>query len=232
MSLTCILASHSPARLAVLRGAGITPRIVVSGVDEDAIVRNAEHVNALDPDDAAEATVCLLATEKARASLAKARGELEETRGRALIIGCDSMLLRDGSLEGKPHSPEVARRRWLDMRGTTARLVTGHALIFYDASADPVVRETCACASTLIHFASPSEAEIDAYIATGEPLEVAGACTLDGYGGPFVSGIEGDYHNVIGLSLPLVRSLAAEMGIFWPDLWDARQDCSTSTNLG
>lgn len=210
--MSTILASASTGRLGVLTGAGITPDVEVADVDEEALAAaHAETLDPLPPLERAEALTCLLAAAKAR-TVAQRHPDATET----LIIGCDSMLLFDGALCGKPHTPEVATARWRAQRGGVGQLVTGHALIL--ASGDQR-RERCAAVSTVVHFANLSDAEIDAYVATGEPLGVAGAFTLDGLGGPFVERIEGDYHAVIGLSLPLVRSLATDMGVFWPSLW-------------
>ncbi|MDU0967570.1 MAG: nucleoside triphosphate pyrophosphatase [Actinomycetaceae bacterium] len=210
-----ILASASPARLSTLRAAGLTPEVVVAGIDEDACrERNGELLDPLPPLEYAEATTTLLATEKARAVAKRLRdaGDVDDV----LIIGCDSMLLFNGELAGKPHTPEVARERWRTMRGNEGDLVTGHTLIHL---AGENSEERSGAVTTRLTFAQLSDAEIDAYVATGEPLEVAGGFTLDALGGPFVTRIEGDYHSVIGLSLPLARQLAADMGVFWPSLW-------------
>lgn len=208
-----ILASASTGRLCVLRGAGLDPQVHVAAVDEEGLLADhAAHLDGLPDLPRAEAATCLLATAKARAAAAA----LAPLAPGTLVIGCDSLLLHDGVLQGKPHTPERARARWLAQRGQTAHLVSGHALIW---AGEDGLAERSAAAATRIHFADLSEAEIDAYVATGEPLGVAGAFTLDGLGGPFVDAIEGDYHAVIGLSLPLVRRLAADLGIFWPCLW-------------
>ena len=145
------------------------------------------------------------------------------------MVGCDSMLEIDGQMLGKPHTPDVARERIRAMRRTTATLWTGHsAAILTPASSDDdqrherTITATVTCsASTQVHFGDISDAEIDAYVATGEPLHVAGSFTVDGLGGPFIEGVTGDYHSVVGISLPLLRSMATELGVFWPDLWDA-----------
>lgn len=192
-----VLASASPARLATLRAAGVEPDVLASGVDEDGVEAATPAGFALE-----------LAHRKATAVAEKLNGE------RALVLGCDSILELDGEILGKPGTPETARRRWLAMRGRTGTLHTGHYLIDLEHG-----RTAEATASTVVHFADITDAEIDAYVSTGEPLAVAGAFTVDGLGGPFVERIEGDYHNVVGLSLPLLRHLLADLGVFWPDLW-------------
>jgi len=193
-----VLASASPARLATLRSAGLRPEVVVSGVDEDTITA-----------DTTEELVVALAAAKARAVL-----ERPESDGADLVIGCDSMLDIDSRAVGKPGDADTARARWRAMRGRSGVLVTGHCLI---RPADG--QERVSAASTRVYFADLGDDEIDAYVATGEPLAVAGAFTVDGLGGPFVSRIEGDHHNVVGISLPLVRRMAGELGFAWPDLW-------------
>jgi septum formation protein len=190
-----ILASASPARLTLLRAAGIDPEVVVSGVDESA-------VDLPDPDELALA----LARRKAEA-VARGSGP------GALVLGCDSVLAFDGRALGKPATPEEARQRWRSMRGRTGTLYTGHCLI------DPALKTVAATAATLVRFADVTDTEIDAYVATGEPLRVAGAFTIDGIGGPFVESIDGDHGTVIGLSLPLLRHLLAELGIPITALW-------------
>ncbi|WP_344157169.1 Maf family nucleotide pyrophosphatase [Kribbella yunnanensis] len=191
-----VLASQSPARLQTLRSAGVEPEVIVSGVDED-------NVTAESPGELAR----LLATLKARAVVA----ELDD---HATVLGCDSVLEIDGVAYGKPGTPEVARERLRAMRGKSGVLHTGHCL--FDTESKTELREL---ASTTVYFADLTDDEIDAYVATGEPLVVAGSFTVDGIGGPFVTGIEGDYHNVVGLSLPLVRTMLAQVGIAWPSLW-------------
>jgi nucleoside triphosphate pyrophosphatase len=192
-----VLGSASPARLATLRAAGIEPEVLVSGVDEDNVEADTPAGFALE-----------LARRKATAVAEKLNGDS------ALVLGCDSVLEFDSEILGKPGSPGTARQRWQAMRGRTGTLHTGHCLI--DLTQDRTAEAT---ASTVVHFADLTDAEIDAYVATGEPLAVAGAFTVDGLGGPFVERIEGDHHNVVGLSLPLLRHLLADLGIFWPDLW-------------
>jgi septum formation protein len=193
-----ILASASPARLATLRAAGVEPAVVVSGVDEEGYVAGSPAELAL-----------TLATAKAQAVAARP----DVTTG--VVIGCDSVLDLGGMALGKPADAAEAVARWQQMRGKSGVLCTGHWLVDLDSG-----RETGATASTIVHFADLTDDEIDAYVATGEPLQVAGAFTIDGLGGPFVSRIEGDHHTVVGLSLPVVRELMAELGLRWTDLWE------------
>lgn len=198
---TLVLASQSPARLQTLRNAGIDPTVIVSGVDES-------QLDGLAPGELALG----LAQLKCRA----VAGRREVPQG-ALVLGCDSVLELDGRPLGKPHTAEEATRRWQAMRGRSGVLVTGHAVIDTDTG-----KEVSATAETTVHFADISDAEIEAYVATGEPLYVAGAFTVDGLGGAFVTGIEGDHHNVVGVSLTLVRELIAGLGHRWTELWAPR----------
>ncbi|HEU4539913.1 MAG TPA: Maf family protein [Jiangellaceae bacterium] len=198
-----VLASSSPARLATLKTAGIEPRVVVSGIDEDAVLAAAvaEH-GKLTP---------------AESALLLARAKAEAVRdGCTLVLGCDSVLELDGQAYGKPADATEAVDRWRAMRGRSGVLHTGHWLVDNRATGP---RSTGDVASTTVHFADVSDEEIEAYVATGEPLQVAGAFTIDGLGGPFVTGVEGDHHAVVGLSLPLLRVLLAEFGIRWHELW-------------
>ena len=208
-----VLASASPARLSVLRAAGTSPLVSVSQVDEDAILAG------LGPDVAHEDAVAALARAKAQDVVGRIVAE-EPLPGRAVVIGCDSMLSIDGELVGKPHIPEVAAARWRAMRGRTGRLLTGHCAILLDDGA--VAGESGGTRATTLRFGAPSDAEIDAYVATGEPLQVAGAFTLDGLGGWFVEEIDGDPSSVIGISLPLTRQLLAEVGVSPVALWSDR----------
>ena len=193
-----VLASASPARLATLRAAGVEPLVIVSGVDETRV---------------ADVPPVELALQLAELKCAAVAGRDEVPEG-ALVLGCDSVLELDGAAHGKPADPGEARERWRAMRGRSGVLHTGHALREGD-------RVAAATASTVVHFADLSDDEIDAYVATGEPLQVAGAFTVDGLGGAFVTGIEGDHHNVVGVSLPLLRDLVAELGHPWTSLWSA-----------
>lgn len=207
-----VLASASPARLATLASAGITAEVRVSGVDEDAALAAA---HARRGREGADDDVVVLARAKADAVAADL---LAETPGApdTLVLGCDSMLELDGVTYGKPPTAADAVDRWRLMRGRSGVLHSGHWLVDL-RHAVPV--EVGRAASTIVHFADLSDAEIDAYVATGEPLAVAGAFTVDGLGGPFVTGIEGDYHAVVGLSLPLLRDLLGELGVTVPELW-------------
>ena len=197
-----MLASASPARLRTLRSAGIPADVVVSGVDESAVEAAG-----------AAALAGTLARMKAQAVADRLRGE-----GEALVLGCDSVLAFDGEIFGKPADPAEATKRWQRMRGGTGVLHTGHCLIHVD-EASHEVNTAEEVGATTVRFAEVSDAEIAAYVATGEPLRVAGAFTIDGIGGPFVAGVDGDPGTVIGLSLPLLRRLLAALGVpihaFW-----------------
>lgn len=193
-----VLASASPARRTTLRTAGLDPIVIVSGVDESQLT------------DLPPAELALQLAELKCAAVA-ARDDVPAD---ALVLGCDSVLELDGKALGKPADAGDARARWLAMRGRSGVLHSGHCL--RDVATDRVAAAT---GSTTVHFAYVSDQEIDAYVATGEPLHVAGAFTIDGLGGAFVTGIEGDHHNVVGVSLPLLRELVIELGHGWPDLW-------------
>lgn len=202
-----VLASASPARRAVLRSAGIEPIVRISDVDEDAVAA------ALPPGTAPEVVVVELARAKARSVAA----EIPDVAADCVVVGCDSMLLVDGELQGKPHTPELARARWSEMAGRSADLITGHCVLRLRAG--EIVTEAVDCSSTTVHFAKPEPEELDAYIATGEPLQVAGAFTLDGLGGWFVDRIDGDPSSVIGIGLPLLRRLLGDVGVGIAQLW-------------
>lgn len=205
MAVPLVLASASPARRATLIAAGIEAIVIVSDVDEDALLAGASFA----PADA----VLELARAKARDVAHR-----KDTPADAVVLGCDSMLEFDGQILGKPGDPATATRRWEAMRGQTGVLHTGHWVVGPQAQGERAERG--ATGSTVVRFANVSDAEIAAYVATGEPLVVAGAFTIDGRGGPFVESIEGDYHNVVGLSLPLLRRLLGELGMSITDLWN------------
>ena len=198
MPVSLVLASASPARLSTLRSAGVEPTVIVSGVDES-------QVDGLPP-----AEIALQLAELKCAAVAS-RDDLPDG---AVVLGCDSVLELNGETVGKPRDAADAVARWRAMRGRFGVLHTGHAL--HDVPSGAVAAAT---ASTTVHFAHLTDEEIDAYVATGEPLHVAGAFTVDGLGGAFVTRIDGDHHNVVGVSLPLVRELLAELGHSWTDLW-------------
>lgn len=201
-----VLASASPARLKTLRGAGIEPTVIVSEVDEDLAVADA--FERYGPLEAADIALLL------------ARAKAEDVAARSdesgIVVGCDSVLELDGEVHGKPATPTEAIARWKRMRGRSGVLHTGHWVI--DERVDGEGAMLGATASTTVHFAKLSDDEVEAYVATGEPLQVAGAFTIDGLGGPFVSSLEGDHHNVVGLSLPLLRELLLDVGVSWFDV--------------
>jgi septum formation protein len=203
-----VLASASPARKKLLHAVGVEASVVVSTVDEDAVEAAArETYGELAPEDVA---------------LVLARAKAEDVAAQvddALVLGCDSVLELDGEVHGKPADARAARERWARMSGSSGVLHTGHWVVDTRDAAEGGTGATLgATASTTVHFARLDEAEIDAYVATGEPLRVAGAFTIDGLGGPYVTGIEGDHSNVVGLSLPLLRELLAEIGLPWREL--------------
>jgi septum formation protein len=190
-----VLASGSQGRLGVLRGAGMDPEVVVSGADES----NEHGLPTAD-------LVVELAERKATS--------VAQLRPRALVIGCDSLLDLDGVGYGKPASPGEATAMWQMMSGREGMLCTGHCLI--DGTSGRRVR---AVATTVVRFGTPDPDELAAYVASGEPFSLAGAFSLGGRSGPFVQGIDGDPSNVIGLSLPLLRTMLADLGRSVTDLW-------------
>lgn len=206
-----VLASASPARLQVLRAAGLDPLVQVSDVDEEPILARLA-------DKSAHEQVLALAAAKADAVAAQLTGpdDTDDTDD-TVVIGCDSMLLIDGELQGKPADAEQARARWRRMSGRPGDLLTGHAVRRLRSGS--VVAASSAVGSTVVRMGSPTDAELDAYLATGEPLRVAGALTIDGFGGWFVDGIDGDAGTVLGISLPLTRRLLADVGVSVTDLW-------------
>lgn len=202
-----VLASASPARRAVLRAAGIDPLVRVSKVDEDAVT--AELPDDTEPD--------AVVVELARAKAGDIAADMAEEVTDCVVVGCDSMLLIDGALQGKPYTVDTARARWHEMAGRSADLITGHCVL--RIADGQVTGQSVGCSATTIHFATPEPAELEAYLATGEPLQVAGAFTLDGLGGWFVDRIEGDPSSVVGIGLPLLRRLLREVGVGVAQLW-------------
>jgi nucleoside triphosphate pyrophosphatase len=190
-----VLASGSAGRLRLLRAAGLDPEIVVSGADES-------HDGQLDTAD----LVVMLAERKAAA--------VAQLRPDALVLGCDSMLDLDHAPVGKPASAAAAAGVWRQLAGRAGTLCTGHCLI--EPGGGRRIRDV---ARTTVRFGTPSDAEVSAYVASGEPLTMAGAFSIDGRGAPFVDGIDGDPGNVIGLSLPLLRRMLAELGVAITELW-------------
>ncbi len=193
-----ILASASAARLRVLRGAGLEPEVIVSGVDEDGTAH-------LHPAEA----VLTLARRKAAAVAARLPAGQS-----AVVIGCDSLLEFEGRAVGKPGTATDARALWHQMRQRTGRLHTGHCLIDSERAAEAAATDT-----TLIRFGHPTDEEIDAYIATGEPLGVAGGFTLEGFGAAWIDSIDGNPGTVMGLSIPLLRQLMRQLGLEIVDYW-------------
>ena len=207
-----VLGSASPARATLLRAAGVTPVIRHSRVDEDALIAAAGDLTSDPP-----ALTQHLATAKARdvadQVLAGAVPDVPADT-RVLVVGADSMLDLGGQVLGKARTAQEVRDRWTSMSGRTGVLVTGHTLIDLDTG-----RLLERAVSTTIRFGRPDPVELEAYITSGEPLAVAGSCTIDGLGGPFIDGIDGDHSNVIGLALPTLRALLGELGVRWTDLW-------------
>ncbi|MDH6242390.1 septum formation protein [Mycobacterium sp. OTB74] len=202
-----VLGSASSGRLSVLRKAGIDPVVVVSDVDEDAVI---ERLGDAPP----SKVVCALATAKAQrvAELIS-----PDVAADCVVIGCDSMLEFDGRLSGKPGTAEAVRRQWNSMAGHHGMLHTGHCVLRLRTG--QITDQVSELGSTAVHFGTPTAADLDAYIATGEPLWVAGAFTLDGLGSWFIDRIEGDPSNVIGLSLPLLRTSLERLGVPIATLW-------------
>jgi len=200
--MTFVLASASPARLRTLRAAGLEPEVIVSGVDES----NVESASA-------SALSATLARLKAEAVVNRLR---QHGRSDAIVLGCDSLLEFDGRILGKPADAQEATARWREMRGRSGVLHTGHCLVRVE---DGDIAE--AVASTTVWFADVTDQEIATYVGTGEPMQVAGAFTIDGLGGWFVERIDGDAGNVIGVSLPVLRGLLTKLGVGVADLWAA-----------
>jgi septum formation protein len=191
-----VLASASPVRARVLREAGFTPEVIVSGVDEDGVTGPTDEV------------ALALAEQKAQAVAGSLTGPA------AVVLGADTVLDVDGETRGKPASLDVARAWWASVAGGKGTLHSGLCAI--DTATG---RQASGVATTIVRYGTPTTREMDAYLATGEPLAVAGGFTIDGYAAPFVDGIEGDHGAVLGLSLPLLRRLLAEIGIEITDLW-------------
>ena len=215
------LASTSPARLMLLRQAGIEPLTRAPQVDEEAVIEAVERAEGrtLPPHE----HVLLLARRKAADVAASVAAEGFE----GLVIGGDSMFALGDEILGKPHAPEVARARWQWMRGRTGILHSGHSVFLVRPGADPI--EAHAGAEAAVTFADDvTDAEIDAYIATGEPLQVAGAFTVDSLGGGFITRVEGDPSTVVGMSLSTLRRLVRDLGVSWTDLWNRVDTGATS----
>ncbi|MCA0294558.1 MAG: Maf family nucleotide pyrophosphatase [Actinobacteria bacterium] len=223
-----VLASASPARLDTLRSAGLAPQVVVSDVDEDAFdAATVPELVAVLARAKAEAVAATLAGPKGDSPLSVQVGP-GETKGDSplsfrvgsdepdvLVVGCDTLLELDGEPFGKPSSPQEAVQRWLRMRGRTGHLHTGHHVVRLGRAPGTA----SAVATTGVRFADLTLDEIEAYVATGEPGRVAGAFTTDGLGGAYVTAMDGDPHNVVGISLPLLRDLFGRLGVTWHTLW-------------
>ena len=196
-----VLASQSTSRLRLLEGAGISPLVKISHVDEET-----DFFNAMAPADMVIALAVM-----------KAHTVREQIDFPAIIIGCDSTFDVDGVSFGKPGSPEIARERALAISGKSGLLHTGHCVIDTEQGREIVDRVT-----TKVTFSKMSSDEIDDYIASEEPLHVAGGFTLDGFGSPFIPVIEGDYTNVVGISMPFIRSAMSQLGYSWPQVKEMR----------
>ena len=212
-SVQLVLASASAGRLARLRAAGVEPEVIVSGVAEDDVSGCASEVASMLANRKARAVAAVV---RRRSDVAGGGVRVGPERGgpRTLVLGCDSVLEQDGAAHGKPTDAADAVERWRGMRGQVGTLFTGHCLI------DPLTgQEESDVGLTVVRFGRPSDAEITAYVASGEPGRVAGAFTVDGLGGWFLDGIDGDPSNVIGVSLPLLRGLFQRFGVAIADLW-------------
>ncbi|WP_084648492.1 Maf family protein [Acidipropionibacterium thoenii] len=195
-----VLASRSPARLATLRSAGIDPEVRVSGADE-----------TRRPGEPATELTARLARLKADSVV----GALEIT-GPTIVVACDSVLDLDGRVLGKPHTAETAMQWWYRLRGRSGVMVTGHHILLIGGSGS---QQATRVGQTTVTFADLTDREVRSYAETGEPQRVAGAFTLDGFGGAFITRIDGDPHNVSGISLPLVRQMLLDLGVAWDSLW-------------
>ncbi|WP_314506439.1 Maf family protein [uncultured Microbacterium sp.] len=206
------LASTSPARLMLLRQAGIEPVTMAPDVDEEAVIARTQAAQGRRLD--ADEHVLLLARLKAADVAARVTGDGFE----GIVIGGDSMFEIDGEILGKPYTAQAATQRWRRMRGRTGMLHSGHSVIRVSGGSSA---EAHAVAAASVGFAADvTDAEIDAYVASGEPLHVAGAFTIDSLGGAFIDRVEGDPSTVVGMSLSTVRRLTAELGVTWTDLWN------------
>lgn len=203
-----VLGSASSGRLRVLRQAGIDPLVVVSDVDEDALLAS------LDPEMPPEAIVLKLSNAKALSVAAKLPPDVAAD---CIVIGCDSMLYLNGMLRGKPGCVDAAREQWREMAGSVGHLLTGHALL---RIANGVITHTQGeTGNTSVHFGTPPPVELNAYLESGEPTNVAGGFTLDGLGGWFIDRVEGAPSNVVGISLPTLFRLLQNEGISVAALW-------------
>ena len=207
------LASTSPARLMLLRQAGIEPVTMAPDVDEEAVIAAVERAEARRLD--ADEHVLLLARRKAADVAARAAADGFE----GIVIGGDSMFEIDGEILGKPYTPEAATLRWRQMRGRTGMLHSGHSVIRVGGGT-PSTEAHAVAAASVSFAADVTDAEIDAYVASGEPLHVAGAFTIDSLGGAFIDRVDGDPSTVVGMSLSTVRRLAGQLGVTWTDLWN------------
>jgi nucleoside triphosphate pyrophosphatase len=205
-----VLASASPGRRKVLRQAGIDPLVIVSGVDEDAVIAR------LDPDATPQDVTVALAAAKAESVVEYLDAKITAD---CVVIGCDSMLYRDGELQGKPASEAEARRGWQDMGGKSGQLHTGHCVI--QLRDNMIAYRAAEATVTTVNFGIPAPADLEAYVASGEPTRVAGGFTLDGLGGWFIDGVGGDPSAVIGIGLPLTRKLFERAGLSIAELWAA-----------
>ncbi len=210
-----VLGSASTGRLTVLRNAGIDPLVVVSGVDEDAVAA------ALGPQAAPDTVVGALAQAKAEEVSRAVAARHPATAADCIVIGADSMLFVNGELRGKPGTPEAARAQWDSMAGRSGELHTGHCVIRMRDGAQLITRTETSV--TTVRFGTPTPDELDAYIASGEPLGVAGAFTIDGLGGWFLDGVDGDPSAVVGLGLAVMRRLFESAGLAVGELWAANR---------
>ncbi|OBJ63002.1 nucleoside triphosphate pyrophosphatase [Mycobacterium sp. 1423905.2] len=208
-----VLGSASPGRLKVLRQAGIDPLVMVSGIDEAAVM------TALGPKLGPADVVAALARAKAEQVTTMLVGPQSIVAADCVVIACDSMLLINGRLCGKPQTVAEARQLWLNMAGRAGQLLTGHCLI--RMTDNRIVYQTGETVSTTVHFGTPSTADLEAYLGTGESLRVAGGFTLDGLGGWFIDRVDGDPSSVVGIGLPVTRSLLHRAGLSLAALWAA-----------